>query len=202
VYAELAPVLNHPGCLKVSQGGFGKNVRWKTEAGDEHCWLKEGLNGLDYEKLEHAKTSPKFIALAHILASAFETNERVLVYSKCLKTLDLIELFINSSFDEWKKQVSSLRGAFSKLKFRGLRSDVDYLRIQGSVDSGKRASFVNQFNKIDNSIKLFLISSEAGGIGINLVRIRTIHWWFDGVRFCHEFLMPTMRFISFLMFCS
>ena len=44
------------------------------------------------------------------------------------------------------------------------------LRIDGSVDSGRRGELVDSFNKEDD-IKAFLISSLAGGIGINLVSV-------------------------------
>lgn len=43
----------------------------------------------------------------------------------------------------------------------------DFLRIDGSVDSGRRGDLVDDFNCSEDT-KAFLISSLAGGIGINL----------------------------------
>ena len=42
-----------------------------------------------------------------------------------------------------------------------------FIRLDGSTLSHKRQALVNQFNR-DNSIFCFLISSKAGGVGINL----------------------------------
>jgi transcriptional regulator ATRX len=44
------------------------------------------------------------------------------------------------------------------------------LRLDGSTDIQKRKSQINQFNEKNNTrCRLFLISTKAGGIGINLV---------------------------------
>lgn len=48
------------------------------------------------------------------------------------------------------------------------KKNTDYLRIDGSTESGKRGHRVDTFNGNKN-IRVFLISSVAGGVGINLV---------------------------------
>lgn len=46
----------------------------------------------------------------------------------------------------------------------------DYLRIDGKIDSKRRQELVEQFNsQTKNSPGLFLISTRAGSLGINLV---------------------------------
>ena len=48
--------------------------------------------------------------------------------------------------------------------------DEDYYRIDGSVNLMDRKNYVDGFNDLDNLRgRLFLISTKAGGIGINLV---------------------------------
>jgi len=129
----------------------------------------DGLNDDEkkYSKLDHPRNSPKLIVLANILALAFQREEKTLVYSKCLKTLDLVEQFLGSP--DWKKHYPSLNDFQRKLG--GMKKNRDYVRIDGSVNSGKRGSLVDKFNEDASGIKVFLISSLAGGIGINLVSL-------------------------------
>ena len=90
----------------------------------------------------------------------------MLLYSKCLKTLDLVESFLQSK--KWARKVTSLDQHFPSAKLGGWKKGSHYLRIDGSVDSGKRGSLVRSFGNSD-SVEVFLISSLAGGLGINLV---------------------------------
>ena len=164
-YAELAPVLNHPGCLKIAQGGRGVNATFQELS--EAAWLSS-VEESKKRNLLSTRNSPKFIILAHILAMAFRSGEKTLIFSKCLKTLDLLELFLSS--EDWKAQIGSLKTEFVDQRPGGMKKNRDYLRLDGSVDSGTRGSLVDDFNEEDDQIKVFLISSLAGGTGINLVR--------------------------------
>jgi transcriptional regulator ATRX len=50
------------------------------------------------------------------------------------------------------------------------KRDYDYFRIDGQTSIEKRKASIESFNDMDNSsARLFLISTKAGGIGINLV---------------------------------
>ena len=154
-------MLNHPGCLKIAKGGRGAKIAWKTER-DE--WLMP-LKKSAFENLHASKNSPKLIMLAHILAMAVFRHRKVLVYSKCLKTLDLVEDFLCCR--DWKSRIGSLGDHFRDLRLGGWKKHKDYVRIDGGVSSGKRGEMVESFNDTE-SLKAFLISSLAGGIGINL----------------------------------
>jgi len=159
-YADLAPMLNHPGCLKIAKGGRGAKIAWKNE---RDTWLKS-IKASEYDNLHTSKIAPKFIVLAHILAMCAERREKALIFSLCLKTLDLVEDFL--CYRDWKSRVGSL-DHFKDLRLGGWKKNKDYVRIDGGVGSGKRGELVDDFNDT-NSIKAFLISSQAGGIGINL----------------------------------
>jgi len=172
----LSPVLNHPAALKIKANPAKKKSKCGSmesggqEASDssESNLAKKVLASLDENirnKLHETRNSPKIIILAHILAMAFREGEKVLVYAKCLTTLDLISNFLE--LKDWKKQVGSLATSFPLDKLGGLRKGKDYVRIEGKTESGKRGAIVEKFNKSD-SISVFLISSVAGGIGINL----------------------------------
>lgn len=118
-----------------------------------------------FDKLHASKNSPKLIMLAHILAMATGRSQKVLIYSKCLKTLDLVEEFL--AYRDWKSRLGSLADHFKDWRLGGWKKNTDYVRIDGGVSSGKRGEMVESFNDT-KSIKAFLISSLAGGVGINL----------------------------------
>ncbi|OTF74262.1 hypothetical protein BLA29_009668, partial [Euroglyphus maynei] len=68
-----------------------------------------------------------------------------------LRTLDLIEKSLKSKKGEWQK-------------------GIDYFRIDGSVKIDERDTSIKRLNDLENKrARLMLISTRAGGIGINLV---------------------------------
>ncbi|CAB9521770.1 ISWI chromatin-remodeling complex ATPase ISW2 [Seminavis robusta] len=165
MYASIAPALNYPGCLKLIKGCRGKALTWKEsmDKGDP-SWLG-GLKPSEFKGMHEARNSPKLIMLAHIVALAVRDGHKTLVYSHDLKTLDIIEWFLQQP--DWSKHAHSLKNLFSELKLGGWKKDQDYLRMDGSTNSGKRGYLVDKFNT-DVQVKVFVISSRAGGIGINL----------------------------------
>jgi hypothetical protein len=70
--------------------------------------------------------------------------------------------------EDWQEHVPSLASSFPNCKAGGWKSGRDFLRIDGAVTGAERGSLVNEFNEDLNKVKIFLISSRAGGIGINL----------------------------------
>lgn len=52
----------------------------------------------------------------------------------------------------------------------GWKKNSEYLRIDGSIKAAERGDLINTFNDtiLTGKSKLFLISSKAGGVGINL----------------------------------
>jgi RAD54-like protein 2 len=96
---------------------------------------------------------------------AARLGEKTLVYSKCLETLSLIEALLQSS--NWKKQIGS---TFPESSIGNWKKNKEYLRIDGGTDSGNRRTFVDKLNS-KAEVRVFIISSVAGGIGINLVRV-------------------------------
>jgi DNA repair and recombination protein RAD54B len=44
----------------------------------------------------------------------------------------------------------------------------EVLRLDGKVPVDQRQALVNRFNRADDTSFLFLLSSKAGGVGINL----------------------------------
>ncbi len=101
-----------------------------------------------------------------------------MVFSQSLYSLDVIEHFLNiidektqqeQKFDE--NGEASNTDEKSKTKFTGSWSlGLDYFRLDGSTPVEQRNAFCKSFNHPENHrARLFLISTRAGGLGINLV---------------------------------
>uniref|UniRef100_A0A672FU31 DNA helicase n=1 Tax=Salarias fasciatus TaxID=181472 RepID=A0A672FU31_SALFA len=125
-------------------------------------WHKEFVTEADAEVLEH---SGKMTILFEILRMAEEVDDKVLVFSQSLISLDLIEDFLELSCrakDEDK--VSPYKGEGKWFR------NIDYYRLDGSTNATTRKKWAEEFNDTSNVRgRLFLISTRAGSLGINLV---------------------------------
>ncbi|XP_054453302.1 transcriptional regulator ATRX [Anoplopoma fimbria] len=127
-----------------------------------HDWHKEFVVDADAEILEH---SGKMMLLFEILRMAEEVDEKVLVFSQSLISLDLIEDFLELACrakDDDK--VSPYKGEGKWFR------NIDYYRLDGSTNALTRKKWAEEFNDTSNIRgRLFLISTRAGSLGINLV---------------------------------
>ncbi|GAA6085266.1 transcriptional regulator ATRX-like, partial [Tachysurus ichikawai] len=133
-----------------------------TKTTPEDVWYREFVSDSDAEVLEH---SGKLLLLMEILHCAEQLQEKVLVFSQSLVSLDLIETFLESA-DKAKKDGKS---CLYKGKQNWVRNK-DYYRLDGSTTATARKKCAQEFNSIRNRrCRLFLISTRAGSLGINLV---------------------------------
>ncbi|KAL2077588.1 hypothetical protein ACEWY4_027092 [Coilia grayii] len=125
-------------------------------------WYKDFVSEDDAEVLTH---SGKLVLLLEILRMAEEVEEKVLVFSQSLISLDLIEDFLELSCrakDEGRESPYKGEGKW----FR----NIDYYRLDGSTNAVTRKKWAEEFNDTSNVRgRLFLISTRAGSLGINLV---------------------------------
>lgn len=125
-------------------------------------WYKEFVSEEDAEVLTH---SGKMVLLFEILRLAEEVDDKVLVFSQSLISLDLIEDFLElagRAKEEGKESPYKGEGKW----FR----NIDYYRLDGSTNALTRKKWAEDFNDISNVRgRLFLISTRAGSLGINLV---------------------------------
>lgn len=87
-----------------------------------------------------------------------------MVFSQSLYSLDVIEHFLNVIDEQTQKDPlhSSFTGSWTQGQ--------DYFRLDGSTPVESRNAFCKHFNSPANPrARLFLISTRAGGLGINLV---------------------------------
>lgn len=119
------------------------------------------------EELNNIHNSPKLIILFELLRECAEIGDKILVFSQSLQSLDVIEHFL--SMIDQKTQGDDIDGNVGE--YRGSwQPNVDYFRLDGSRSVDNRESMCKIFNDKNNlRARLFLISTRAGGLGINLV---------------------------------
>ncbi|XP_046748498.1 transcriptional regulator ATRX-like [Diprion similis] len=121
---------------------------------------------IEPEHFEDMKISSKLVLLFAILKECEQIGDKVLVFSQSLYALSLIEEFLNKIDDETQ------RGTCSELIDGHTGSwslGLDYFRLDGQTAPENRSQYCKIFNNPKNSrARLFLISTRAGGLGINL----------------------------------
>merc|ERR1712142_339734 len=92
--------------------------------------------------------SGKFRLLDDMLPEMQSNGDRVLIFSQFTMMMDILEKY---------------------LKIRGHR----YLRLDGQTPVQERQFLIDQFNK-EEDIFIFILSTRAGGLGINLTAANTV----------------------------
>ncbi|CAF3780855.1 unnamed protein product [Rotaria sp. Silwood1] len=99
--------------------------------------------------------SGKFELFRAILNECETIGDKLLVFTRSLLALDYIEQWL----ERWSSRASSPKWI----------KGTDYFRMDGKVSIKQRAADIKTFNEVENTrARLFLISTMAGGIGINL----------------------------------
>ncbi|XP_058180037.1 ATP-dependent DNA helicase DDM1-like isoform X2 [Rhododendron vialii] len=90
----------------------------------------------------------KFQLLDRLLAKLLARKHKVLIFSQWTKILDIMDYY------------------FSEKGF-------EVCRIDGNVKQDERGRQIEEFNDVNSSYKIFLLSTRAGGLGINLTAADT-----------------------------
>ncbi|XP_071980191.1 transcriptional regulator ATRX isoform X2 [Engystomops pustulosus] len=129
-------------------------------------WYKDFVTDADAEMMEH---SGKITVLFEILRMAEELGEKVLVFSQSLISLDLIEDFLELASVDRTTEDAESKPVVYKGDGKWFRN-IDYYRLDGSTSAQTRKKWAEEFNDVTNVRgRLFLISTKAGSLGINLV---------------------------------
>uniref|UniRef100_A0A1I8HLN3 Helicase ATP-binding domain-containing protein n=1 Tax=Macrostomum lignano TaxID=282301 RepID=A0A1I8HLN3_9PLAT len=118
-------------------------------------WAEEIMKNYKPNLLENGA---KILAFQRILNESVSRDDKLLVFSQSLFTLDLLEQFLRT----WPVDPESQDG----IKWC---KGVSYFRLDGSTAASDREKMINSFNSTDSSAKLFLLSTRAGCLGINLI---------------------------------
>nr|XP_056715821.1 transcriptional regulator ATRX [Euleptes europaea] len=153
------PINNPPSTEKLEEGKTTSTSNPGSPAPD---WYKDFVTESDAEVLEH---SGKMVLLFEILRMAEELGNKVLVFSQSLISLDLIEDFLELASREREEGKPVIYKGEGKW-FR----NIDYYRLDGSTTAQSRKKWAEEFNDETNVRgRLFIISTKAGSLGINLV---------------------------------
>ncbi|KAG0256341.1 hypothetical protein BG011_004610 [Mortierella polycephala] len=111
-----------------------------------HPYLFDGAEpGPPYTTDQHIiDNAGKMVVLDKLLKRMKEQGSRVLLFSQMSRVLDILEDYC---------------------VFRGY----EYCRIDGQTNHEDRITAIDEYNKPDSSKFIFLLTTRAGGLGINLV---------------------------------
>ncbi|KRT81472.1 helicase, partial [Oryctes borbonicus] len=123
----------------------------KEDTGIPYDWAIELLKDYVPGIIEN---SAKMEILFCIIKESIALGDRLLLFSQSLITLDLIEQFL---------QMNMCPG-----ETHNWAKNVNYYRLDGSTSALEREKLINEFNS-NPKIYLFLVSTRAGSLGINLI---------------------------------
>ncbi|NXV71947.1 SMRCD regulator, partial [Atlantisia rogersi] len=114
-----------------------------------HLLCKQYSHVSDFKlDMDQILDSGKFRALEHILCDLKEKGDRVVLFSQFTMMLDILEVFLK----HWQHR---------------------YIRLDGKTQISDRIHLIDQFNT-DMGIFVFLLSTKAGGLGINLTSANVV----------------------------
>ncbi|XP_028119379.1 probable ATP-dependent DNA helicase CHR12 [Camellia sinensis] len=113
-----------------------------------HPYLFVGEYNL-WRKEEIFRASGKFELLDRLLPKLHRAGHRVLLFSQMTRLMDILEIYLQLH-------------------------DFKYLRLDGSTKTEERGTLLKQFNAPDSPFFMFLLSTRAGGLGLNLQTADTV----------------------------
>ncbi|CAF0884246.1 unnamed protein product [Adineta ricciae] len=126
------------------------NIMMQLRKAIAHPYLFPGIEPEPFEMGEHLiEASGKLHILDHLLAHLHAKKHKVLLFSQFTTVLDIIQDYLT------------------------YRETYKYERLDGSVRSEERFLAINNFNAHDDTF-IFLLSTKAGGVGLNLVAADTV----------------------------
>jgi RAD54-like protein 2 len=117
------------------------------------------------------ENSYKMEIFLEILEETLSSGDRILVFSQSLLCLNLLEQFL------------SQRNVTGQEEF--WERDYNYFRLDGSTSPLEREKLINTFN-YNEQVKLFMVSTRAGSLGINLVGANRVVVFDASWNPCHD----------------
>jgi len=140
--------------LNGNSGNRGRllNIVMQLRKAANHPYLFDGIEDMSLppEQCEHLVTnSGKLFVLDKLLKKLKEQGSRVLIFCQMTRMLDILEDYL-------------------------LYRAYEYCRIDGNSTTQVREEYMEQFNAPNSSKFCFLLSTRAGGLGINLQTADTV----------------------------
>ncbi|KAK0659845.1 Chromodomain helicase hrp3 [Lasiodiplodia hormozganensis] len=146
----------------LNQGGKGPkqsllNIMMELKKASNHPYMfagaEERMLAGNYRREDQLKalvtSSGKMMLLDRLLTKLKKDNHRVLIFSQMVKMLDILGDY---------------------LQLRGYQ----FQRLDGTITSGQRRQAIDHFNASESQDFCFLLSTRAGGLGINLMTADTV----------------------------
>ncbi|XP_063226661.1 uncharacterized protein LOC134533208 isoform X2 [Bacillus rossius redtenbacheri] len=147
---------------------IGTNPPRNNDPGIPYDWATELLKNYVPGSIANSAKMEVFFC---ILEESMALGDRLLVFSQSLFTLNLIEDFL---------QRSNVPGQEEKWA-----RSINYYRLDGSTSALEREKLINEYNSNPN-IHLFLVSTRAGSLGINLVGANRVVVFDASWNPCHD----------------
>uniref|UniRef100_A0A8C7N839 RAD54 like 2 n=1 Tax=Oncorhynchus kisutch TaxID=8019 RepID=A0A8C7N839_ONCKI len=160
-----------------SIGGLSLNaLQEKANQVITYEWAKEIMSDYKPGLLEN---SAKMVLLFHLIDESVRKGDKILVFSQSLSTLSVIEEFLA------KRPIlaGSAREGYNQNWVR----NHNYYRLDGSTSASERERLINQFNDPSNtSALIFLLSTRAGCLGVNLIGANRVVVFDASWNPCHD----------------
>ncbi|KAL9317402.1 hypothetical protein ACSQ67_013919 [Phaseolus vulgaris] len=114
-----------------------------------HPYLFVGDYDMYNRKEEIVRASGKFELLDRLLPKLRRAGHRVLLFSQMTRLMDILEIYLRLH-------------------------DFKYLRLDGSTKTEERGNLLRKFNAPESPFFMFLLSTRAGGLGLNLQTADTV----------------------------
>ncbi|KAI4317782.1 hypothetical protein L6164_025624 [Bauhinia variegata] len=114
-----------------------------------HPYLFVGDYSNMWNKDEIIRASGKFELLDRLLPKLRRAGHRVLLFSQMTRLMDILEVYLRMH-------------------------DYCFLRLDGSTKTEERGALLRKFNAPDSPYFMFLLSTRAGGLGLNLQTADTV----------------------------
>ncbi|XP_055021526.1 helicase ARIP4-like isoform X2 [Boleophthalmus pectinirostris] len=141
-------------------------------------WAKEIMNDYKPGVLEN---SAKMVLLFHMIEESVRKGDKLLVFSQSLSTLTVIEEFLA------KRPVPPSPNSNKDKSNQNWVRNLNYYRLDGSTTASERERLINQFNDPANtSAWVFLLSTRAGCLGVNLIGANRVVVFDASWNPCHD----------------
>ncbi|XP_014283942.1 uncharacterized protein [Halyomorpha halys] len=141
----------------------------KEDPGIPYDWATEFLKGYTPGDIG---ASAKMAVFFCILEESIALGDRILVFSQSLFTLNLMEELLQQQLIPGREDEKWVR-------------NINYYRLDGSTTAMEREKLINEFNSNSN-LHLFLVSTRAGSLGINLVGANRVIVFDASWNPCHD----------------
>ncbi|XP_062258370.1 helicase ARIP4 isoform X2 [Platichthys flesus] len=126
------------------------------------------------------QNSAKMALLFHLIDESVRKGDKILVFSQSLSTLSVIEDFLS------KRPVPTDVLSSATQNQNWIRN-LNYYRLDGSTSATERERLINQFNDPENTAAwLFLLSTRAGCLGVNLIGANRVVVFDASWNPCHD----------------